>query len=264
MFALYTARTISLLLAFVVSTSCSFAIVGPGKEDAWQAQYSKGMMSLAKGHYKDAERSLLSCLSECKGNRAYFLLALAALEDLYDKVQNHAAEEEILLTYLGYLNASGQDQSVNVAGAYLRLGGLNALMNRYSKAEEYFELACPILKHLVGRSSIDLGIALNNVAWAERKQMKNADAETHYLESLNVIATATGQKSTLYGLTAISLAELYVSVHKNAQAVHWYERAVEALKASVAADHPALLSTMRRLESLKQDQRSRQALPLNS
>lgn len=253
MLATYRARTISLLLSLLISMNGSFAMIGPHTEDAWRAQYSAAMTALKNRQYKDAERSLLACLSSSRGNRANFLLALAALEDLYDTVQNHAGEEQILLTYLGLLHASGENKSIRVAGVYLRLGGLNALMDRYAKSEEHFEVACEILAELFGPASIDLGIAVNNVAWAERKQMKTADAEKHYLESLGILASTAGQDSALYGLTAISLAELYASMKNKAEAVFWYEKAIDSLKNSVAADHPAVLSATRRLASLKRD-----------
>lgn len=247
---------LSLLLLGFPHQAKAFVI----QPDRWISEYSLGSTALQRQRYVEAEQHLMDSLDHAQGSAQRFFLSLEALERLYEEVEDYTKEESVLLAQCAVLKRI-KSNAAPLGKVYTKLGALNSLLGCFDESEFYYEQSIPLLKSGIGVLSTPTAMALNNLAWSEFQQHKFSEAENHFRQSLYMHSKVTGIKSVFYGLTATNLAELFAATNRPVFAITWYERALEALRASLGVKHPFALEVERRYETLKKNLAPTKPLP---
>lgn len=239
---------ITLLSTMLINIYDVNAIVG--QQDRWKNEFLSGSVALQRKKYVESEQHLIDSLELSGGNTKKLLSSLEALETLYEEVEDYTKEESVLLAQC-YLLKQSHSEPVAIGKVYTKLGALNSLVGCFPESEFYYEQAVSHLKVGIGLLSTPVGMALNNLGWAEFQLQKFDEAENHLRQALYIHSKVTGTRSVFYGLTATNLAELYVSKDRPTVALMWYEKACEALRSSLGEQNSLTKEVQRRYEDLR-------------
>ncbi len=123
----------------------------------------------------------------------------------------------------------------------LKLGEINYLLDDYSASAEFALRALPVLVLCYGPDSPHVAVALNNLASAECSQKKLLDAQKHLHQALSIAKISVGQKSELYGMTALNLGFVCKELGNRKESATWYQKASKALAFAKGAQNSAAL-----------------------
>jgi tetratricopeptide (TPR) repeat protein len=244
------------LLLTCPGTSC--ASMSTPAETEWTENFIAAAKSLDRKSFKDAHQHLLKCLDEIGNDPIKAIATLNALERLYEEIGNLADKERVLLTHLKVLDGYRFPKDC-YAEVYFQLGEIAATNENYKKAELYFSLALPILKHYTGEYHSDVGITLNNLAYAELRLHKTKLAETHYKQALDVFHKSMGMYNLFYAFTAGNLGDFYEMSNRPDIAASYFKKALESFSAVLGSSDPLTQEIKNRYDSTRSKQHGKAA-----
>lgn len=238
------------LLLLIYGQNYANASVGKPLESQWLHNFYAAAKELDQKLYKDAHRDLLKCLDQVGNDPVKALTTISLLERLYEETGDFDAKEKVLQTHLQVLKGLGFPDDA-YAQVYVELAEIYGAQERFQKAQHYLNLALPILRRTTGEFSVDVGVTLNNLAFAELKLGKYEAAETHYKKSLETFQKCEGVKSLFYAFTASNLGDFYAHFDKQKLAEQFFKLSLEAFEYSLGPAHPLSVETKERLERLR-------------
>lgn len=237
---------IALLLAgqilFSGGLACSAFV--PSSQHNWAAIYEAAGNALDKNDLAYAELMIRSGMTATGGNVYRSILMFEMLAELYEKQQKFAQEEGVLRAMVAQMERVSFPPNV-LAAAYLKVGEVNYLLNDFSASAEYAVRAIPVLVLCYGPDSPHVAVALNNLASAECSQMKLIESHRHFCQAMDIAKRSVGQKSELYGMTALNLGFVCKELGNVKESSAWYKRASRALSFAKGAQSPAAMEAAR-------------------
>jgi tetratricopeptide (TPR) repeat protein len=233
---MYRQLITALMAAFCLFPNYAVASISVPPQQTWEQLYLAGENELDNRNFKKAERSLLAALVVTNGDTTKQFLTFDALEELYEEQRNYASSEKILLASLDLMRRQKGFPDAQCGAAYQKLAQADLVLGRLKAADEFAQAAVPIIKNTCGPQSVDTAVALNNLGWVECATEKLGLAETHFLQSLEIIRGAIGVKTVLYGMVANNLASAYIRTGNHQAALLWFKRSALALSESLGSD----------------------------
>jgi tetratricopeptide (TPR) repeat protein len=222
--------------------SCSAFV--PTNEHNWAAIYEAAGNALDKNDLSSAELMIRSGMTATGGNTYRSILMFEMLAELYEKQEKFAQEEGVLRAMVAQMERVSLPPNV-LAAAYLKVGEVNYILNDYCASAEYAMRALPVLVLCYGPDSPHVAVALNNLASAECSQNKLIESFRHFRQALDIARASVGQRSELYGMTALNLGYVCKELGNSKESSMWYKRASRALVYSKGAQNPAALEAAR-------------------
>ena len=245
-------NTIILSVALCITcTSSSVASVGKPLDNQWLHNFYSASKELDQKLYKDAHRDLMKCLDQIGNDPVRALTTISLLERLFEETGDNDSKEKVLKVHLQILKGYQFPQET-YAQIYVQLAEIYGARENYQKALSYLNLALPLVKKANGEYSVDAGVALNNLAYAELKLGKFESAEIHYKQSLDAFSKSQGVKSLFYAFTASNLGDYYEHFDKLKLASEYFQKALEAFEFSLGSHHSLTQEMQDRLEEVRE------------
>lgn len=223
-------RFLSIMLAaqLLISGNLTASAVSSPAAENWGKSFDYAGSALDKNDLGAAEMALGVCLMSTGFSWSKQIFTLELLAELCEKRKDYEAESVILRSMLTRMVEV--EFPVHVIGAtYLKLGEVSFQLKKYDLAEEYALKAIPLIEECYGSASPEMAVALNNLASAECCEGEYTDATKHFRCSLAILKEIYGQKSELYGMTAVNLAAVFKKAGKMHSSACWYNRAAKIL-----------------------------------
>jgi tetratricopeptide (TPR) repeat protein len=244
-------NTISVSIALWVSCAGSGAAsVGKPPENQWLQNFYCAAREIDQKHYKEAHRELMKCLDQIGHDPIKALTTLSLLERLFEEIGDSDSMEKVLKVHLQVLKGYQFPQE-SYAHIYMQLAEIYGAQENYQKAQSYLTLSIPLVKKANGEYSVETGVALNNLAYAELKLGKYESAEKHYKQSLDAFARSQGIKSLFYAFTASNLGDYYEQFGKLKLASEYFERALDAFVHTLGSAHTLAKETRTHLDEVR-------------
>lgn len=232
----------ALLLAsqLVLSSGLTCSAFVPTNERNWAVIYEAAGDALDRGNLNSAELMIRSGMTATGGSPYRSILMLEMLAELYEKQEKFVQEENVLRAMVAQMERVSFPPNV-LAAAYLKVGEINYLLDDYSASAEFALRALPVLVLCYGPDSPHVAVALNNLASAECSQNKLLEAQKHLHQALDIAKISVGQKSELYGMTALNLGFVCKELGNKKESATWYQKASKALAIAKGAQNSAAL-----------------------
>lgn len=176
------------------------------------------------------------------------LLILQALADLFHEQGRFEAEKEMLIQWINYANKIENYSPVTTATQHLRLSYAYFSLSEFEKAESEASISLKLFKQSCSKTSPNIALALNNLAWIALKRGNYSLAEANMLQSLEILSGTVGKKAFIYGLITQNLASLYSHKGEHKQSCHFYKISLKILKHYLDKEDSVITEVKRRLE----------------
>lgn len=151
-------------------------------------------------------------------------------------------------------NSSHQAKPPTRPGATL----FSSIDTEHSKAVGHLDFALvePLLRDSLagltpnGETTIEVAVALNNLAWLQQQQQQFNKAEQLYLRSLKVFHT-NANSAIFTAIVQFNLAELYVTRNTSLSALGLYRKALASLERTLGASHPATQIVRKKYDAIR-------------
>ncbi|MBS1993749.1 MAG: tetratricopeptide repeat protein [Cyanobacteria bacterium SZAS LIN-3] len=247
------ALTMSVLFSTVMSSTSialGFAGVGPGFGNSENLdRVLKGFASQSTPQQQQHE--LEETLKRNGDNNGKSLLIMYTLAEIYEKQEDYAAQERMLLRALKVLNSSPKAHDTAVGLTCLKLVHVYVLLDRLHEAHSYALKGVTFLTRATGKDSADVSTGLNNLAWTEYQLKDYNAARDHFLEAMAIHRRLFGTIDPIYGFMANNLAEVYYQMGDDKSAYVWYKQAYEALADELGENDLLVRDIKRSINSLQ-------------
>lgn len=241
-------KRLFIALFFVLQMSSAygipcFAFTG-AKDNDWARVYEAAGDALDRADFALAEVLIRRGMTATGGSEFRKILVLELLAELYEKQGKLFEAEIVLRVMVSHIERVTFPPNI-LAAAYLKVGELNYRLNDFDAAAGEALQAIPILVFCYGAESPQVAVALNNLAAAECSQDKLSEAQAHFRRALEIVRKNEGQKSELYGMTALNLAFVCRRLENRKEAAFWYQKAAKVLSLVRGANDPDAIEAAR-------------------
>lgn len=237
---------IALFLVLQMSVAYGFPCFAftSAKDNDWARIYEAAGDALDRADFALAEVLIRRGMTATGGSEFRKILVLELLAELYEKQGKLFEAEIVLRVMVSHIERVTFPPNI-LAAAYLKVGELNYRLNDFDAAAGEALQAIPILVFCYGAESPQVAVALNNLAAAECSQDKLSEAQAHFRRALEIVRKNQGQKSELYGMTALNLAFVCRRLENRKEAAFWYQKAAKVLSLIRGANDPDAIEAAR-------------------
>ncbi len=200
-----------------------------------------GVLALRSGDYGEGERHLRTAvnaerlrLKSNPGNRVPLITKVHNLAALLVKLGRMQEAGTLFAEAVSLIEQSQDRPAFQYATVLSGLGGWLRRQSRFEEASQRLEKSLAICEGSLGKEHRTYADALTELALVQWKQGNRAKAEENLLAATGIITRSNGAENPALVANMIHLAELYVDMDRNGDAIRWFERAYEVQRQATA------------------------------